>query len=225
MKAFQITSYWRVKFIELLDLVSTFTNYVYESLHNYPSDTLRKPTRFHEKILIIKSLASYYHAQTFIETGTYRASTTIRLTKYFDKIYTCEADYSSFLKCRKRLAPMLNSSVYHQNSPDFLRDISRNISNGSTSIIFLDAHYSGGKTFGESDKCPHLKELNEIKNSNLFHNSIVIIDDSRCWSTAKSDLYGWPLITALEQSISEFKYKFYMADLLILTNINPITND
>ena len=120
---------------------------------------------------------------------------------------------------------MLNSSVYHQNSPDFLRDISRNISNGSTSIIFLDAHYSGGKTFGESDKCPHLKELNEIKNSNLFDNSIIIIDDSRCWSTAKSDLYGWPLITSLEQSISEFKYKFYLADLLILTNINPITND
>ncbi|MFT6128281.1 MAG: hypothetical protein ACJAVA_002782 [Flavobacteriaceae bacterium] len=58
------------------------------------------------------------------------------------------------------------------------REHLRNIIAENDNILFwLDAHWSGGDTYGATDECPLVEELNIIFEYNKNH--VVLIDDAR----------------------------------------------
>jgi hypothetical protein len=62
-------------------------------------------------------------------------------------------------------------------------------------LFWLDAHWSGGETFGEEDECPLLDEIAVIDGDGPSH--IILIDDARMF-LAPPDLpheaESWPTI-------------------------------
>jgi hypothetical protein len=65
-------------------------------------------------------------------------------------------------------------------------------------MFWLDAHWSGGETYGENDECPLLEELAIINVSPYEH--IILIDDARLFLSpppAPHRIEQWPDITTV----------------------------
>ena len=181
-----------------------------------------EPYSFHGKISLIKKISKYYKCNIFIETGTFFGNTTIELNNHFEKLYTCEISKELYSNAKRKFKKYRNIKSYLSNSSQFLKEILTNLDDNSRILLFLDAHYSGKQTGGKDYPCPHIDELKIIKNSKFFNKALIIIDDTRCWSTDSNDYYGWPKYEELEKESSEFKYRFNLADLYLLSNINPL---
>lgn len=115
--------------------------------------------------LIIKELKP----TCFVETGTFLGSSTRYIAKHFPhlKIFTCEINRTNYLKAKENLAKYPNVTVIHDNSPDFLRKITKSDKLGSRPLFFLDAHWL--------DQWPLEEEVKIIGNN--LKEAIIIIDD------------------------------------------------
>ena len=128
-----------------------------------------------ELILKLKLESNY---DVFIETGTYEGDTSKWASNFFNKVYTIEASENFYHKLNFIKFPNIISIF--GNSIDHLERVLYN-----NSIIYLDAHYSGGNTF---NSYPLLSEIDYINKSNLEH--IIIIDDARfCLSLYNNESY------------------------------------
>ncbi len=116
---------------------------------------------------------------TVIETGTHQGAGAFRWATYFENVLTCELCPELFQAAMDRYKDVPNIKFYCDNSPDFLRAILPHMKDPS--IIFLDAHGSGGDTvFLESVGrfgSPVLAEINAIKEFSPFDNNVIIVDD------------------------------------------------
>jgi len=68
-----------------------------------------------------------------------------------------------------------NISFHHGESPKIFSEVLPNLK--APRFFWLDAHWSGGNTFGEKAQCPLVGELNEIIKYDLPH--CLFIDDAR----------------------------------------------
>lgn len=84
-----------------------------------------------------------------IETGTYKAATAIRLAQVFPKVYSIEASKELYDNAERRFSKRHKITFLHGKSsetlPIILNDIKK-LENCKV-VFYLDAHYSGGKTF------------------------------------------------------------------------------
>ena len=136
----------------------------------------------------------------FVETGTYKADTTIMASKYFDKVYTTEIHpglYTSAMN-RANTENVSNINFYLGDSSTLLRQITPQVLDGA--IFFLDAHISGSDSgWNGTDRVPILKELDAILTYKIGP-SVFIVDDLRLW---KQQVWDWAHITN-EGLVSEF---------------------
>ncbi len=124
----------------------------------------------------VKDIAMQYNIGLFIETGTYKANTTVWASKEFDKVYTIEADEALYNDAKQKNSSIENIEFLHGNSRDKLSEVISLLQNDDA-IIWLDAHWSGGETYGQDDECPLLDELDIILRCDSDH--IILIDDAR----------------------------------------------
>ncbi len=130
----------------------------------------------------LSEIASLFSADTFIETGTARGSTTAVARKVFKTVHTIEINKKLFDYGKRRFRKYGNVHLYHGDSTHILPQILPAIT--GKPVFWLDGHNSPGMGQGAVNT-PLLEELAIIKQSGIT-NGILLIDDIRC--------SGWPLL-------------------------------
>jgi hypothetical protein len=133
---------------------------------------------------------------TFIETGTYEGHTARWAAGAFPRVITIEASPLLHAAARVRLAEFPNVELVLGDSRQMLGERLAELT--SPAIFWLDAHWSGGPTFGEHEQCPLLGELDEIRRTG--RPEIILIDDARLFLSPPPPPHrrsDWPSIDAL----------------------------
>lgn len=128
----------------------------------------------------------------FVETGTYKADTTLLAAKFFGHVYTTEIHQGLHAEAVERANQLgvTNVTFMHGDSIQLLREIVPKVLSGA--VFFLDAHISGSDSgWNGTHRVPILEELDVIL-SHRVGPSVFIIDDVRLW---KSSVWDWAHIT------------------------------
>jgi hypothetical protein len=154
-------------------------------------------------------LKNEFEIKTFIETGTFRGGTALWASSVFNEVLTVEASADFYEYTKKRIGPNPRVSLSLGTSPGFLRSVLPTIHHPS--LLWLDAHYSGGNTFGETNECPLIEELQEI--NKCSENHFILIDDARLFLSPV--YYGhnsenWPTIDQVLSLIQQGGHKKYV---------------
>ena len=122
-------------------------------------------------------LKENFKSDVFIETGTYYGNTTMWASKHFEKVHTIEFSEQIYQVTSKKYAHVDNINFHFGDTRILLAEILKGLENSSKVILWLDAHWSSGETYGENDNCPLIKELEIIIQSK--RNACILIDDAR----------------------------------------------
>jgi hypothetical protein len=126
-----------------------------------------------------------------IETGTYLGDSAALLGQIFSECHTIELDEILAENAIHRFSNNPSIKVIQGTTrevfPKLLNETDKPL------FIWLDAHYSGGVTAGEQDKCPVLAEINAIQQFRNPSNTVVLIDDARGF-LGQND---WPFLSDL----------------------------
>lgn len=122
------------------------------------------------------SLARRYDCSTFVETGTYHGGTLNCMCEHFEKALSVEWFEPLFRENQARFSEKSNVLLFHGNSDDMLNEMIPHIQ--GRAMFWLDAHYCGGGTAGETHRCPLLGELDAIRRARRGEDCIVM-DDAR----------------------------------------------
>jgi hypothetical protein len=89
----------------------------------------------------------------------------------------------------------------------------------SSALFWLDAHWSGGNTYGQSDTCPILDEIEII--NRCKYDSFILIDDARLFLSPPPTPHRielWPDITAIIAALNSHdhhRYTLVFQDVII----------
>jgi len=145
--------------------------------------------------LIIK-LRDDYGVKDFIETGTFRGDTALWASGVFERVVTIEKSEAVHKDTVKRLGLVKNIEFLYGDTRKKLAEIVPGLK-GST-IFWLDAHWSGGETYGMEDQCPLLDELGILNRSKTDH--FIFIDDARLFLSPPQPphlIESWPDISSV----------------------------
>ncbi|MDB5109848.1 MAG: hypothetical protein JWR67_962 [Mucilaginibacter sp.] len=121
-------------------------------------------------------LRDNFHCNTFIETGTFYGGTATWAAQNFEKVYTIEYSKEIFEATSTKYAHIKNISFCYGDTRTLLKDIIIQNQNDPL-IIWLDAHWCSGATFGENDQCPLIDEIKALNTSDA--DQFILIDDAR----------------------------------------------
>lgn len=165
---------------------------------------------------LIEKLVTTFKITNFVETGTYEGGTAIWAANHFKKVLTIE--YSKELY--EQAIAKFNISNIEFIFGDSRTELSKLIERlDSSSLFWLDAHWSGGLTYGDTDQCPLIEEINII-NSSSFDN-FILIDDARLFTSPPQPphkIEQWPDIVAVLQALQSKqsdKYVVIIEDVII----------
>lgn len=123
----------------------------------------------------------------WVETGTYKGTTTKFLCGKFPHVYTIEPGLDLYEEACTRFRGM-NVTLFNDVSENILPELLPTLSGNLN--FWLDGHYSAGVTFKGQKDCPVEDELSAIEeNLGNFDKLTILIDDVRCFlpSNAHSD--------------------------------------
>jgi hypothetical protein len=166
---------------------------------------------------LISQLRQHFKLENFVETGTYRGRTSAWAANLFNSVYTIEYSEELYKQAKEAYLSLKNIYFLWGDSRSELEKLLPNLE-GDT-LFWLDAHWSGGETYGEEDQCPL---INEILTINQYHpHSYIFIDDARLFTSPPQPphkLEYWSditeLIGTLQQS-SVNKYIVIIEDVII----------
>lgn len=131
----------------------------------------------------------------WVETGTFRGTTTAFLLRHFGKVYSIEPEPRLFARVAKRFAgkPV---ELFNDVSETVLPDLVARLSGDCN--FWLDGHYSAGDTFKGKKDCPVEDELAAIAaNLGRLGRVAILIDDVRCFLPANADYPDYPSVDVL----------------------------
>ena len=124
--------------------------------------------------LIVK-LRDSLGAKVFIEAGTYHGGTATWAASHFEQVVTIENSQSFYEKTSELYKDIGNIHFIFGDTRNHFKEIVPTLQ--QPAIIWLDSHWCGGESYGESDQCPLLEELRIINSSSIEH--AILIDDAR----------------------------------------------
>lgn len=140
-----------------------------------------------------KWLKETMNLTTAVEGGTYLGGTAKKLSREFEKVYTIEKSDVMFTKAKENIRSIYNITQLLGDSREHLPKL---VAEYDDILFWLDAHWSGGDTYGEEDQCPLLQELVIIFQS-AIRNYAILIDDARLFLAPPPlphRLKNWPTI-------------------------------
>lgn len=135
----------------------------------------------------------------FVEGGTYKGWTAKNMSSQFQKVYTIEKSEIMFDIAKENLEAIDNVVMCKGDTRDHLHHI---LKENDNILFWLDAHWSGGKTYGNVDECPLIKELEII--FEYEKNQVILIDDARLFLApppSPHDYKMWPSLLEISNSI------------------------
>lgn len=151
------------------------------------------PANLHSrmKYRVIRALARRVGADCLIETGTFRGVTAARCARVFATVLTVELDAQLAAQAKAFLAKHRNVTVYHGDAVALLPQMLAH-PGATRSVVFLDAHYSGGTTAHGEVPEPAIAEL-DVLAQRRDRIAGIVIDDFRCFGVER----GFPTKTQL----------------------------
>lgn len=134
-----------------------------------------------------------------VEGGTYLGGTAKALRQIFDKVITIENSDRMYIKAKENLAGM-DISVLKGDTRSYLPQILKSEDN---ILFWLDAHWSGGETYGEQDECPLIEELKMIFMGDK--KCAILIDDARLFMAPPPAPHNeklWPSVADISGVVS-----------------------
>jgi hypothetical protein len=110
----------------------------------------------------------------FFETGTYLGDTTAWAAERFTLVVTVDRALEYSGRAKARFAHLPHVHALFGDSRHHLRHLTPSL---PPTLFWLDAHWSGGITAGETDECPLLEEIALVARDLDRH--CVMIDDAR----------------------------------------------
>ena len=159
----------------------------------------------------------------WVETGTYKGTSTKFFSKYSKFVHTIEPDYNLWLSTKNELdnKGYKNITFYNGTSEETLDKV-LNVIEGEKLSIWLDGHWSGGDTFLGENPTPVLEELKIIeKYLKKFKKISILIDDIRDFKNYElesNNNYPEKMIL-IEYALKNNLYWEIIYDILIFTNI------
>ena len=149
----------------------------------------------------IEFLKHIMKLDVFVEGGTYKGGTAKSMGEKFRKIFTIEKSDIMFEIAKENLKDTNNITLLKGDTREHLDSI---IANNENILFWLDAHWSGGNTYGEEDECPLIEELDIIFKYNK--NYVILIDDARLFFAPPPyphNFNNWQSLTDIMKAIPE----------------------
>lgn len=137
---------------------------------------------------IMTKFPAYAKIGTFVETGTFRAETTLRMSRVFAQCHTIELSEELFLQAKAKLAETA-VTCHHGDSVEVLGRLLPQLS--CPAVFYLDAHWCWRESAKGPIEVPLLKELDIIVRRPFA--DLLIIDDVRLFASV--DAEDWSQIT------------------------------
>ena len=137
----------------------------------------------------------------FVETGTHLGNTAAWAGGHFSRTITMERSAALVDAIKSRFAGQSNVECIFGDCREELERVVPTLL--TPAIFWLDAHWSGGVTYGEKDECPLLDEIAVIGRSKVPH--LIFIDDARLFlepPPAPHDAASWPAINEICQVLA-----------------------
>lgn len=183
------------------------------------------------KSSLLQELQTIFKIDTFVETGTYLANTTIKAAKVFDQIHSIELSSELYEKALHRLNYWEHVTVHLGDSKDVLHQLFPYLCDKRV-LFYLDGHYSGHVTAKGSLPTPLIEELKAIAQMKTTH-AILLINDVRffqdtCFPEKVESLHlgleTYPYLEEIVKAILEIhpSYKIcFMGDALLAFPKDP----
>ncbi len=146
-------------------------------------------------------LRDTFRVNVFVETGTNRAETADWASGNFERVFTIEAYGPLYQRAIEDFGDRKNIQFLQGDSRTHIRSLLTFLT--EPAIFWLDAHWCGEHTFGKSDECPVVEELELLNSSKVAH--IVLIDDARLFLAPPPPPHEsshWPDITTICKLLS-----------------------
>jgi len=166
---------------------------------------------------LILNLATEFLVKDFIETGTYYGETAVWASKVFERVSTMENSQEIYEITKNKHQGINNIEFLFGDSRALLDKVVGKLA--EPAIFWLDAHWSGGLTYGDDDQCPLVEEIKIIDSSSLDH--FIFIDDARLFLSSPQpphNIHQWPTISDLIfalKSTSPNKFIVIIEDVII----------
>jgi hypothetical protein len=142
------------------------------------------------------------------------------MSEKFNKVYTIEKSDIMFDLAKNNLKNIENVVMLKGDTRDHLRNI---LEENDNILFWLDAHWSGGDTYGEVDQCPLIEELKIIFEYNK--NYVILIDDARLFLApppTPHKIDSWPSLTDISNIIPDTWEMIEFEDVFYLYNKDKI---
>lgn len=152
-------------------------------------------------------LRNEHNLQVFVETGTHYGATALWAVQHFNKVITIEFSKKIYDQVLKRHSQVKNIEFLFGHSKEQIQSVVPKLK--EPALFWLDAHWSGGITYGEGDECPLLEELQIINNSEFDH--FILIDDARLFVSPPARPHKvdeWPNISEVIKSLNSGKSRY-----------------
>lgn len=164
---------------------------------------------------LLRVIQDSHHIRSFIETGTYQGKTAARASAIYDSVVTIENSPALYEAARARYRDVGNIEFIFGHSSVRLKEVVAKLR--EPCVFWLDAHWSGGDTYGSGDECPLLEEISAINGSPYDH--VILIDDARLFMAPPPrphDASTWPTLSALLNVLNQRqRYTVISEDVVI----------
>lgn len=124
---------------------------------------------------LVLLLKKQFNIHSFVETGTFNGGTCTWAAEHFKNVITIENSKVIYERTSAKFKHLSNIEFLFGHSLEHLKNLVSKLN--EPAIFWLDAHWSGGETYGVNDECPLIEELKIINSAKVNH--IILIDDAR----------------------------------------------
>ncbi|MFK7734915.1 MAG: hypothetical protein AB8B50_02740 [Pirellulaceae bacterium] len=168
---------------------------------------------------IVARLAGVGRVSTFVETGTFQGATTRWAASVFDEVHTIELARGLFDEYSPGLKEIEGVHPHFGDSTTRLPEIVRSLSTDPV-LFWLDGHWSGGETAGETAECPIMAELECITKRN---HDLILIDDARMFLCAPPRPHKpaqWPTLADIVRICPDDRFVQVIEDVIYIVPDN-----
>jgi hypothetical protein len=172
-------------------------------------------TRIGPPVELLREIGNRFRVEKFIETGTFRGNTAVWAGSVYKSVVSIENSLPLYEAAKTKYGDAKNIEFVLGHSAEKLKEIVARLA--EPCVFWLDAHWSGGDTYGEGDECPIVEEIEAINCSS--HDHFVLIDDARLFMAPPPpphDPRKWPTILQLLEALSQrSRYTVIIQDVIV----------